>query len=278
MAGELEGKVAIITGGSKGIGRETVQLFVHEGARVVIADVDMHGQELAAKLGDPVRFKKTDMSNADEVQALVDFAIEEFGGLHVMYNNAGISGSLTRLLDDGLQDFQRIMSVNVLGTILGTQRAARHMAKHGGGSIITTSSTAGVLASFANTSYRASKAAIAQFTKAAAIELAEHGIRVNCIIPGQIQTGIMAATLASQLSPQKVAELERKLFDIMMSYQPLKRQGAPTDVAQAALYFASDRSAYVTGTLLPVDGGIVAGDPVNHLDDVLRVRAEIMCS
>jgi NAD(P)-dependent dehydrogenase (short-subunit alcohol dehydrogenase family) len=276
MSQELVGKVAIVTGGAKGIGREAVQLFALEGAKVVIADLDAQGEELAARLGDAVRFKKTDMSSPEEVQSLVDYAVAEFGGLHVMYNNAGMSSTMMRLLDDDFKDFHRVMSVNVLGTILGTQRAARHMAKHGGGSIITTSSTAGVLASFGLTSYRASKAAIAQFTKAAAIEVAEHGIRVNCILPGQIETGIIGATLGAHMGQEKIAELERKIRDVMMSCQPLKRRGAVGDVAQAALYLASDRSAYVTGMLLPVDAGITAGDSVNHLEQILRVRAEAM--
>jgi NAD(P)-dependent dehydrogenase (short-subunit alcohol dehydrogenase family) len=276
MPHELAGKVAIVTGGAKGIGREAVQLFAQEGAKVVIADVDMQGADFAARLGDSVRFKRTDMASVEEVQSLVDYAICEFGGLHVMYNNAGVSSVITRLLDDDLKDFHRVMSINVLGTILGTQRAARYMAKHGGGSIITTSSTVGVLASFGQTTYRASKAAIAQFTKAAAIELAEHRIRVNCILPGQIETGMAGTALGAQMTPQKIDELERKVREVMMSSQPLKRRGMPSDVAQAALYLASDRSGYITGMLWPVDGGITCGDPVNHVERILRVRAEML--
>lgn len=276
MPHELAGKVAIVTGGAKGIGREAVQLFAQEGAKVVIADLDMQGADLAARLGDSVRFKRTDMASAEEVQSLVDYAICEFGGLHVMYNNAGVSSVITRLLDDDLKDFHRVMSINVLGTILGTQRAARYMAKHGGGSIITTSSTVGVLASFGQTTYRASKAAIAQFTKAAAIELAEHRIRVNCILPGQIETGMAGAALGAQMTPQRIDELERKVREVMMSSQPLKRRGVPSDVAQAALYLASDRSVYITGMLWPVDGGITCGDPVNHVERILRARAEML--
>jgi NAD(P)-dependent dehydrogenase (short-subunit alcohol dehydrogenase family) len=276
MPHELAGKVAIVTGGAKGIGREAAQLFAQEGAKVVIADVNMQAADLAAGLGDAVRFKRTDMGSAEEVQSLVDYAVSEFGGLHVMYNNAGVSSVMTRLLDDDLKDFHRVMSTNVLGTILGTQRAARYMAKHGGGSIITTSSTAGVLASFGQTCYRASKAAIAQFTKAAAIELAEHRIRVNCILPGQIETGIVGAALGAQMTPEKIDELERKIREVMLSSQPLKRRGAPSDVAQAALYLASDRAAYITGMLWPVDGGITCGDPVNHVERILRARAEVL--
>jgi NAD(P)-dependent dehydrogenase (short-subunit alcohol dehydrogenase family) len=136
LSQELSGKVAIVTGGASGLGRATVELFVKEGAQVVIADVNADlGGKLAAELGDRVRFKLTDVSNAEHVQALVDCAVSEFGGLHIMFNNAGISCAMhEHFLDDELQDFQRVMGINVLGVMLGTQRAARHMAQHGGGS------------------------------------------------------------------------------------------------------------------------------------------------
>lgn len=276
---ELLGKVAIITGGAKGLGRETVHLFVSEGARVVIADLDeQEGGKLAVSLGESVRFKRTDMSSADEVQALVDYTVSEFGGLHIMYNNAGVSSAMKRLIDDDFSDFHRVMNINVLGTLMGTQKAAQHMAKAGGGSIITTSSTAGLLASFGQIAYRASKAAIAHVTKVAAIELAEHGIRVNCIIPGQVDTGIIGKAFGAGVEPDRQKDLEDEIYRAMMGYQALKRRGMPGDVAQAALFLASERSAYITGMLMPVDGGITAGDPVNHLDDILRIREKFLRS
>ncbi len=279
MANELSGKVAIVTGGASGIGRAAVELFVEEGARVVIADVDRNGEELAKKIGKAARFKSTDVADASQVQAVVDFAVTEFGGLHVMYNNAGIScRALCRFLDDELANFNRVMAVNVLGTMLGCQRAARHMASHGGGSIINTSSIAGLMASFGSSTYRASKAGIAHFTKAVAIDLAEYNIRVNCIAPGQIATGIMGATLAPDATPEQAARLEKAMRESMMSYQPLKRQGTPRDVAEAALYLASDRSAQVTGILIPVDGGVIAGDAVNRISELAKVRTAAMAT
>src|SRR3974390_2341117 len=132
MPHELSGKVATVPGGASGIGRATVELFVEEGAKVVIADVDaVRGEELASKLGASALFKHADVGNADEVQALVDFAVAQFGGLNVMFNNAGISGALyQRFLDCELKDFQRLLGVNLFGVMVGSQRAARHMAKH----------------------------------------------------------------------------------------------------------------------------------------------------
>src|SRR5436305_13701162 len=127
MPDELAGKVAIVTGGASGIGRAMAELFVEEGASVVIADVNPGGgEEVAAKLGETTAFKRTDVANADQVQAVVDFAVERFGGLHVMVNNAGIGGSPRRFIKDDFRDFGSVMAVNLLGVMLGTQRAARH--------------------------------------------------------------------------------------------------------------------------------------------------------
>jgi NAD(P)-dependent dehydrogenase (short-subunit alcohol dehydrogenase family) len=277
---ELSGKVAIVTGGASGLGRATVELFAKEGAKVVMADVNTdlgeQAAELAARGGHVVRFKRTDVSNADEVQALVDFAVSEFGGLHVMFNNAGISSAMyERFLDDDLKDFQRVMGINLLGVMTGTQRAARHMAKHGGGSIINTASVAGYLAGSGVMTYRASKAAVIHFSKSAAIDLAAYGIRVNCIAPGSIRTP-MSTYGEPGMSDEAAQRLRVAIDAAAMAGQPLKRPGKPEDVAQAALYLGSDRSVQVTGMLLPVDGGITAGDPVNHLQEIMQARAEAL--
>jgi NAD(P)-dependent dehydrogenase (short-subunit alcohol dehydrogenase family) len=259
VVNELAGKVAVITGGASGIGRALVKRFATEGARVVIADIETNsGEALAGALGAGALFVRTDVSDPEQVGALVDAAVEEFGALHVMVNNAGISGPLRRLLDDDFADFHRIMAVNVLGVMAGTRDAARHMATHGGGSIINMASIGGIQAGRGVMTYRASKAAIIQFTKSAAIELAHYEIRVNAIAPGNIPTPILASS-ATGMDPAELERYEANIRQSMRDDRPLKREGTPNDIAEAALYFASERSRYVTGTVLPVDGGTVAG-------------------
>jgi NAD(P)-dependent dehydrogenase (short-subunit alcohol dehydrogenase family) len=245
-AQELAGKVAIVTGGAGGIGQATAQLLVAEGASVVIGDVDAEGgQSLAERIGAAAAFKQTDVSDSDQVQALVDFAVDRFGGLDVMFNNAGIGSPLKRLLPDDLQDFSRIMSVNLFGVIAGTQRAARYMKDHGGGSIINNASIAAINAGTGMISYRASKAAVAHATKCMAIDLAPYAIRVNCLTPAHIRTGITTY----EMGP------------VLRYMQPLEREAQPEDVANAVVFLASDRAAQVTGVVLPIDGGTTAGPP-----------------
>jgi len=276
---ELSGKVAIVTGGASGIGRATVELFVKEGANVVLADVDTaRGEELVAQLGKAALFKRTDVSNAGEVQELVDFAVTRFGGLHVMFNNAGISGAMyPRFLDDDLKDFQRVIGINLFGVMAGSQCAARHMSKNGGGAIINSASIAGLLPGHALMTYRATKAAIILLSKSFAIDFAEYGIRVNCLAPGHIRTPLTSFG-APGMSEEMAERVKKAVSPAMDSNQPLKRHGRPEDVAQAALYLASQRSAQVTGIVLPIDGGITAGDPVNHLAEIMKARAEAMSS
>src|SRR5262245_58031894 len=191
MGQELSGRVAIVTGGATGLGRATIERFVEEGARVVIADVDAaRGEELAKQLGEAAAFKRTDVAVSDDAQALVDFAIARFGGLHVVFNNAGIAEPIGGFLESDLKNFERMMAVNLFGVMVCSQRAARHMAKHGGGSIINNSSIGGISAGGGVMTYRAAKAAVIHFSKCIAIELAPHGIRVNCIAPGHIATAL----------------------------------------------------------------------------------------
>src|SRR5271163_3971576 len=268
MVNELLGKVAIVTGGASGIGAGIVEKFLSEGARVVIADVERErGEDLAGKLGGDVVFRSADVSNPEEIGALVTGAVETFGGLDVMVNNAGVSSRMHRsFLDDDLADFHRVMSVNVLGVMAGTRDAARYMATRGGGSIINVSSIGGIQAGGGVMVYRASKAAVIQFSKSAAIELAHYEIRVNCIAPGNIPTPLLRTT-TSEKSAEELARFERAIRDQMRADRPLKREGTTADIAEAVLYLASDRARYVTGTVLPVDGGTVAGK-------VMRRRSE----
>lgn len=276
MAQELAGKVAVITGGASGIGRASAELFVSEGAKVVIADMDeVVGQELADSLGGNAAFIATDVSSRDAVQAAVDLAVSRFGGLHVMFNNAGMScGAYPDFIDDRLDDFDRVMRVNVLGPMLGTQIASRHMKEHGGGVILQNASIAGLLAGHAMMTYRASKAALIQFSKSAAIDLGRYGIRVNCLVPGHIRTQL--SSFQQGAADDSIALLEREIDAVYLSNQILKRRGEPDDCAQAALFLASDRARQITGIVLPVEAGVTAGDPVNHLADIMDARRRVL--
>jgi NAD(P)-dependent dehydrogenase (short-subunit alcohol dehydrogenase family) len=260
MTDELTGKVAIVTGGASGIGRGIVERFVAEGAKVVIADVQRElGEKLAADCGSNALFRYTDVGDQAQIGQLVATAVETFGGLDVMVNNAGISSPLKKgLFNEDFEEFDRVMRVNLLGVMAGTRDAARHMAEHGGGSVINVSSIGGIQPGGGVTSYRASKAAVIHFTKSAAIELAHYEVRVNCVAPGNIPTPLLQ-TAASDEDRERLERFEARIRQQMRDDRPLKREGTVEDVAEAALYFATDRSRYVTGTVLPVDGGTVAG-------------------
>lgn len=259
MEDELAGKVAIVTGGASGIGRATVEKLHEQGAAVVIADVDRgRGENLAGSLGERAVFQATDVADPDQISGLVDRAVGVFGGLHIMVNNAGVSSALRGLLKDDLADFDRIMRVNVLGVMAGTKFAARHMAEAGGGSIVNMASIGGIQAGGGVMTYRASKAAVIHFTKSAAIELARYEIRVNAIAPGNIPTPLLASA-AIDKTPEEIEQYERSIREMMRADRPLQREGTPGDVSEAVAYLAGDRARYITGIVLPVDGGTAAG-------------------
>lgn len=260
MSGEavkdLDGKVAIVTGGANGIGRATVELFVAEGARVVIADLDdAAGETLAVQLGAAAAFHHTDMGDRSSIEGLVTFAVERFGAVDVMYNNAGIPGVPRRFLSDTLADFEKVIAIDLLGYMVGSQIAARQMVEQGnGGVIINTASLAGITPGAGVMGYRVAKAGVIHFTRCLALELAEHGIRVNAVAPANIQTAMNA-----QFDMSRTIEMT----------QPLARHGTPDDAAQAVLYLASDRAAQVTGMVLPVDGGTSVGVPVHRMREIM---------
>ena len=244
---ELAGKVAVVTGGAGGIGRATARTLVAEGASVVIGDVDVDaGEALAAELGETGAFVATDVTEPDQVQALVDHAVDRFGGLDVMFNNAGIGAPLTRFLHDDLEDFAHIIDVDLFGVILGAQRAARYMKDHGGGSIINNASIAAVNPGAGMIAYRSAKAAVAHATKCLAIDLAPYNIRVNCLTPAHIRTNITTY----EMGP------------VLKYMQPLEREAQPEDVANVVAFLASERAAQITGIVLPIDGGTTAGPPL----------------
>ncbi|GAB5003951.1 SDR family oxidoreductase [Mycobacterium avium] len=260
MTASLAGKVAIVTGGASGLGRGIVQRFVDAGAEVIIADLnDQGGQQLATDCGARAWFQHVDVAVAEDVHAVVQAAVDRFGGLDVMVNNAGISSAMHKsFLGDDLADFSTVMSVNLLGVMLGTREAARYMAANEGGSIINVASIGGLQAGGGVMTYRASKAAVIHFTKSVAIELAPLGVSVNCLAPGGIPTPILASSVHG-LSAESVDKFVEKTRIKMRNDRPLPRDGTPEDVAEAALYYAACTSA--TGTVLPIDGGTSAGGP-----------------
>jgi len=266
MPNELSDKVAIITGGAGGIGAGTAEQFLAEGARVVLADVDREqGEALAVKLGPDCAFKYTDVSSQHDVSELIAFTVENFGRLDIMLNNAGISGQMhASLFEEDFADFDRVVQVDLLGVMLGTQVAARHMKGHGGGSIINTTSIGGLHAGRTMLTYRAAKAGVVHFSKCAAIDLAEYAIRVNCIAPGGIPTTLLSVATGDAEADQGDG-VTQAIRAVIAADRPLNMTGTTVDIANAAIFLGSERARYVTGVVLPVDGGITAGNPRNAL-------------
>ncbi len=275
MNGELAGKIAIVTGGATGIGRAIVELFAEQGARVVIADIDSAaGESLAAQLGEAVRFNCTDVADKSALDALFAFTDAQFGAVDVLVNNAAITGAFAaRFLDDDLADFERVMQVNLAGLMYASQLAARRMRERGGGAIINLASIAALNPGYAIATYRAAKAGVINFTRSLAIDLGEYDIRVNAIAPGSIPTS-MGRVSSAGLDAAQAAAMQAELDAAWLVSQPIKRRGTPRDVANAALFFAGERAAYVTGQVLGVDGGGSAGEAINRTALLAGVRAK----
>ena len=250
MSGRLEGKVAVITGGASGIGAGTTQRFVEEGARVVIADLQEDaGQALAAELGDAVRFIRCDVTDEADIAAAVDHAVAEFGQLDVMFNNAGIVGVIGPIADTPADGWDRTVAVLLRGVFLGTKHAARVMVPQGSGVIISTSSTAGILGGLGPHCYTASKHAVIGLTKSVASELASSGVRVNAISPGSTVTAMTSAVISGDHTATDKAAAQ------IAAGSALGIAGVPEDIANAAVYLASEEARYITGHTLVVDAG-----------------------
>jgi NAD(P)-dependent dehydrogenase (short-subunit alcohol dehydrogenase family) len=258
MAQELDGKVAVITGGTSGIGLGTVELFVEEGAKVVVGDVqDALGAELQARFPDDVLFVHTDVTDDEQVEALVASAVERFGRLDVMFNNAGAGGDQSPLVDLGSEGLDRSLRLLTGAVVAGHRFAAKQFIAQGTpGSIISTASGASFEGGWSNAAYTIGKHAVLGVVRQAAGELGAHGIRSNGIAPGIIVTPIMTKPLS--LSPERTEEFRQFLSARLDSSQVLGRVGQPRDIAQAAMFLASDRSSWITGQILGVDGGLLA--------------------
>ncbi len=258
----LEGKVAVITGGTSGIGARTAEVFVAEGAKVVIAGRRKErGERLAQKLGDTASFIRTDVSVEAEVKAMVDHAVDRFGRLDCLMNNAGRGSQFAAIADADLEQFDAVIAVHLRAVLAGMKYAARVMAVQGTGSIINVASVNGTRAGLGGHYYSAAKAAAIHLTRCAAIELGEKGIRVNSLSPGMIATGAFGKYMGMQSdeADDHPEYAEAAIGSVLPRWQPLPYVGRVDDIAQAALFLASDASRFVTGHNLVVDGGISAG-------------------
>ena len=276
MANMVEGKVAVITGAARGIGEAAARRFVDEGARVVLADVlDDAGEAVAQSLGSAALYRHADVTQPGQVQALIDTAVEEFGGLHIMFNNAGTMGALQAdFLEEDFQTFRQTIEINLLGPMLGANYAARHMAHNGGGCILTTASSSALYGGYGIIPYRATKAGVVSMTRSLAIDLGKYGIRVNCISPGPTRTPMTASI--GGVPEDKVEELADVSMECMRGRMPLGRLGMPEDVANAAVFLASDLAAQITGVDLAVDGGETLGNMENTADIIQQRFMEML--
>ncbi len=258
MAGRLNGKVAIVTGGASGIGLATVKKFLEEGAKVVMADIaeELGRAETAAlqSEGKPVVFCRIDISSSAQWQALIAETVKKYGGFNVLVNNAGFA-RLNTVESETEADFDGHVAVNLKGPYLGTKLAIEHMKGHGGGSIVNIASVEGVRGNPLLPAYNAAKGGLRVFSRGAAIHCARegYGIRINCVCPGAIETPIFGK-IAATASKEHLDSV----FGYSTARIALGRAGQPEDIANACLYLASDESKYVIGIDLPVDGGYLA--------------------
>jgi NAD(P)-dependent dehydrogenase (short-subunit alcohol dehydrogenase family) len=258
MARQLEGKVAVITGAASGIGAATTRRFIAEGASVVLADVqDGRGAAMVEELGPRATFHHTDVTNEDDIRGAVERAVEKFGRLDVMFNNAG-KGHAEGLIEQMTPAmFHEVVDVLLGGVVFGMKHAVPVMKAQKSGSIINTASVAGLGVGYGGTMYSACKAAVIHLTRCIANEIGEENIRVNAIAPGAIPTAIFGRV--GGMSQEQAEALIPMLKTGFVKAQPIPRSGDADDIANAALWLASDASSFVTGICIPVEGGMTTG-------------------
>ena len=257
MGERLKDKVAVITGGSSGIGAATAELFVAEGASVVLTGRSVErGEAVAVRLGDRAAFVKADVMFEDDIKRAIDTAADTFGGLDILFNNAGgpTEGPLTSVTEEAIEYAMRLVFASV---VLGIKHAVPHMERRGGGSIINSSSIAAIRDHQGDLLYSAAKAAVTHYTRLAGTRLGPKGIRVNCISPGAVATPIFWRHVSPEdpLSPEETENRLRQVQDRLSRHVPLPQAGAAVDIAMGALYLASDEGRYVSCHDLVIDGG-----------------------
>ncbi len=258
MAGRLEGKVAVITGAASGIGRGTVDLFVAEGARVIAADIqDDKGARIEEEHKGRAHYVRCDVNEEKDIAAAITAATGRFSRLDCLFNNAGTGGAGDLAEAVSAESFDSVMHLHIRAALFGMKYAVPIMRNLGGGSIVTTASIAGLQSGFGPALYSIAKAGLIQMTRVAAAQLGASNIRVNCICPGLIATSIFGEALG--LGRQVADKSVDAIADASKNTQPIPRGGRPRDIAEAALFLASDGSSFVTGNALVVDGGLTLG-------------------
>ncbi len=254
----LDGRAAVVTGAADGIGEASARLFVEEGARVVIADIDdERGLAVARSLGRQAAYLHTDVTREADIKAAIDLAVREFGRLDCLMNNAGGAGAFAPIQDIPVEAFDRTVAQILRAAFIGIKYAAPVMKARGSGSIINMASVAGGRTGDSDHSYAVAKAGVIQLTRMAAMELGESNIRVNCISPGFVITG--AFQKAAGMTREAYALRVPRLKEHFAAFQPIRRACLPEDVARAALWLAGDDSGFVNGANLAVDGGLSNG-------------------
>ena len=258
MAARLEGKIAVVTGAASGIGLATLELFVEEGAQVLAADVqDDAGRALQARFPGQVRFAHCDVMQPLQIKAAIDDAAAHFGGLDILFSNAGAGGSPAGVETFDVAGWDATQALLLRSVAAGAAYAVPHMKRRGGGSIINTSSVSALQSGYAPLSYSVAKAGVLHFTRVAAAELSAHRIRINAIVPGFIATSIFGGLFG--MGADEARQLGERIAEHSGTANPIGRSGRPRDIAEAALFLASDAAGFVTGTHLTVDGGITIG-------------------
>jgi len=256
VAGRLDKKIALITGGGSGIGRSSALAFAREGAKVIVSDVDSAGGKETVQMiqaaGGTAIFVKADVSKAAEVEMLVKRGVEVYGRLDCALNNAGIQGEIKQTAECSEENWHRIIAINLTGVWLCMKHEIPYMLKQGGGAIVNTASNFGLVGSIGMPAYAASKHGVLGLTKTAALEYAKSGIRVNAVCPGPTQTPLVDRILNEQ--PQ----LANQIVEAIKAREPLGRMGQPQEIAEAVVWLCSEAASFVTGAAMAVDGGFVA--------------------